>query len=95
MNKLEQLIEEKVKTVFRTDIGENPFSGSFVAGTDFVIRLDLPVKFAEWKQDNVRGYIAGELDGKYMVEYKPKMTMVFGGIKEVFEFWLNNVYDGK
>lgn len=86
MNKLEELIEEKVKAVFRTDIGDNPFSGSFIAGTMFIKELDLPVKFAEWMDRNV---------AQFGLDIYRHNGISYESIAALYDLWINNVYDGK
>ena len=97
MNKLEELIDGNIKSVFKGEVTPNPFALCYKEGADFVLSLDLPVKFAEWKDkninfrpesDHIKAYFC--LKGKTL-----NLSTIFSSNSELYVYWLNNVYDGK
>ena len=93
MNKLEELIENRINQGLY--LNGNPESipvGLFKLGSSYVLSLDLPVKFAEWLNKHWIPFDDGlwESFGNTHV-----VGQVIETTEKLYEFWLNNVYDGK
>jgi hypothetical protein len=87
---LEELIEDQLDKAYEA-AGPNAYFGSgFNRGSEYVLSLDLPVKFAEWL--NKKGFVP--FDDESWECLTPK-GQVIEKTKTLYKFWLNNVYDGK
>lgn len=79
MNKLEEQIKKQCDSFYqesRTEDGNGPLS-HFEQGAQFVIDLELPVKFAEWVRCTfVDVYNLDE----------------FQNLEQAYEFWIENIY---
>lgn len=86
MNELEKQIEEKATNwVFEENghrwsnnddsAGDN--TESFKAGANFILEKNLPVLFADWKEENENEEALHDL--------------FFESNQEIYDFWLNNV----
>lgn len=90
MNKLEEQIEEAVIEFYETPtVGQN-MATNFAHGAQFVIDLDLPVKFAEWQ--NLRYW--KNASGLYVKEHFETESDIptMGTLEEIYAFWIENIY---
>jgi hypothetical protein len=84
MNKLEEQIQNAC--LRNTSVnGEIPYRN----GAQFVIDLELPVKFAEWFQSRYEYHEKGVYVIQYDDDEKPPTR---GTIKELYQFWIDNIY---
>ncbi len=75
MNELEKQIVSKFNAY-----GRDNFNGAtdFKAGCDFILEKNLPVLFADWKEENENEEALHDL--------------FFESNQEIYDYWLNNVY---
>jgi len=86
MNKLEQYREQEADKEYPS-MGEDSNycdtgllqNDSFKSGFDAAIALELPVKFANWKNE-----VAQQLEYHPLLQYDTN--------EKLFQYWLNNVY---
>lgn len=96
MSKLEEYRDKKAEEESKGCITYK--EGNFYRmGFDAAIALDLPVKFAEWRE----GYIAmllAEFDQKYYqtrdeyIPHKERAAITHQSTKKLYKYWLDNVY---
>lgn len=84
MNKLEEQIQNACIRNNSVN-GEIPYRN----GAQFVIDLELPVKFAGWIQSDCRYYNDSVYDGRWFIN---NVKLPFGDIKELYTFWIENIY---
>lgn len=91
MNKLEEQIEDAANDFVSDQLHHN----SFNAGAQFVIDLDLPVKFAIWLTQHfdqtVSGYFVVFRDVIEGKEHRFNEGVEYE-IEQVYEFWIENIY---
>ena len=85
MNKLEAKSYQLGQKFFK-EVGQDVNSlDGFIAGFDAAIALNLPVKFADWRMILVMD--KGELQEKILLHFG-----YFPNNKELFDYWLNNIW---
>ena len=87
MNKLEEQIEEKAKLI--------TMSGTYKRGAQFVIDLELPVKFSIWLTQHFDQTVSGHFVVFKEVIEGEKHRFIEGGeyeIEQVYKFWIDNKY---
>jgi hypothetical protein len=96
MKKLEAQISKAVVEFYEKPTVCASMETNFGYGARYVLCLDLPIKFAEWKEKEVRPFAAtNNIDGLYILSENANVNRIFETTKELYEYWLNNVYDGK
>ena len=73
--------------------GETEFADAvdYIVGAVDVLALDLPVKFAEWEQDST--FTKSIENGKwYDVKGIPVGEKKYFTTKELYQYWLDNVF---
>lgn len=79
MNELEKQIEEASKVDNRFDDRyKSGFGIGFKNGANFILEKNLPVLFADWKEENENEEALHDL--------------FFESNQEIYDYWLNNVY---
>lgn len=84
MNKLEEQMEEQTDIFYDPTAGEKDY---FKAGAQFVIDLELPVKFAKWLHVH---WIPFDENGNWQA-ITPKGHAI-ESTETLYKFWIENIY---
>lgn len=90
MNKLEEYRDNEAKNGDRDSYGE---LDEFKAGFNAAIGLNLPVKFAEWKDKEYQTItINKETTFSYIPRAYSKQMGVYSNIEKLYQHWLDDVF---
>ncbi len=80
MNELEKQIEERADQIEDLDLDcdSKAYLEGFWEGANFILEKNLPVLFADWKEENENEEALHDL--------------FFESNQEIYDYWLNNVY---
>ena len=62
----------------------------FIVGFDSCMDLELPIKFAEWKQNNF--YDGKQINGVWCYTKSMYLNPEWKTLKQLFDYWIENVY---
>lgn len=98
MNKIEKHISDKA-IEYRSDYEPAgsyyqysylAIEWAFINGSKEIEKLELPIKFAEWKERGMTSFEIRKLDvGLYYVDDINGRSY---SLKELYEYWLENIY---
>jgi len=90
MNTIEQYIEEEALKNKKIHWTKN--ITSFKEGFNSCIELNLPIKFAEWATTNTRHlWTGGKLVYRLEKDIKEYNIPEYS-IKELYQYWINNIF---